>query len=642
MELHLALDMTAKLALIVGAGIGAQWLGWRLQWPAIVLMSIAGLMLGPLSALVLGEPLIAPARDFGEVLRPAIALAVAVILFEGGLGLHFAEIRATSGAVIRLVIFGAPLGWLLGTGTAYYVAGLPWDLSALLGGLLVVTGPTVIIPLLRQARLSARPASVLKWEGIINDPLGAVFAVLIFEFITLGGQIAGGHDGGRTGAAIVLVLAVAAGVAVGIAAGFALAASFRRGWVPEYLKAPLMLVTVMGVYVFAEQIAHETGLVAVTALGVTLANIRFAAIEELRRFKEGIAILLVSGLFVTLTAGLQPAEFAAFDWRVLAFVGAMLFVVRPLVVWISTFGSELNWRETLLIGWIAPRGIVAVAVAGYFATQLAAQGRADASALTTLVFAMVFATVVLHGFSITPLSRLLGLSRAGPEGLLLVGANPWTIALAKALGEAEVPVILADQSWQSLRPARLAGITVFHGEILSESAEEKLDHAQISSLLAASSNEAYNALVCVEFAPELGRHRVFQLSAYTENEDNEKGIAFTARGRTAIERGRAWNSLIQNYWQGWRFHNVTLSETLNLDTMRVALPEGSNLVAERGPNGALSLLGPSKPAKGGVGAQIIVFAPGEKLDLPQSEPESDAESAGPDALQSVSDSATKS
>jgi NhaP-type Na+/H+ or K+/H+ antiporter len=608
MELHLTLDLTAKLALIVGAGIGAQWLGWRLQWPAIVLMSIAGLLLGPLSALAFGDPIIDPVRDFGPFLRPAIALAVAVILFEGGLGLHFAEVRATSGAVSRLVLIGAPLGWLLGTGAAHYTVGLSWEISALLGGILVVTGPTVIIPLLRQARLSARPASVLKWEGIINDPLGAVFAVLIFEFISLGSRLGAGDSEFITAIGF-LLLAVFAGVVIGIAAGQMLALWFRRGWVPEYLKAPIMLVFVMVVYVLAEKLAKETGLVAVTSLGVTLANIRFAAIEELRRFKEGMATLLVSALFVILTAGLSMSDLAMFDYKVLAFVLVMLFAVRPLVVWISTMGTELNWREKLLIGWIAPRGIVAVAVVGYFSAELVREGHGDAAILIPLMFAIVFATVLAHGFSIAPLARKLGLSHAGPEGLLLVGANPWSIALAKTLEELGTPVVMADQSWQNLRPARLAGLEVFHGEVLSESADEKLDHTQIDWLLCASPNEAYNALVCVEFAPELGRHKVFQLSAQDEDEEREHGIAFTARGRTALARGRTYNTLIRDFWQGWTFQAIPLGEEQAIEDVLASLPKGSVRVAERSANGALSLLGPSRSAKGAKDSVLIVFIP---------------------------------
>ncbi len=613
MDAQFTLDLSARLALIIGAGIGAQWLGWRLQWPAIVLMSLAGLALGPGSALILGEPLIAPVRDFGPLLRPAIALAVAVILFEGGLGLDFAELRTTSGAVAMLVLIGAPLAWLAGTGAAHYAAGLPWDLAALLGGILVVTGPTVILPLLRQARLGARPASVLKWEGIINDPLGAVFAVLIFEFMTLGSGLAARHS--AAAALGLLVLAVGAAIIAGVSAGLALAAAFRRGQVPEYLKAPLMLVTVMAVYVSAEAVAHETGLVAVTALGITLANVRFAAIEELRRFKEGIAILLVSALFVTLTAGLRTEDFLHFNSRSLVFIAVMMFAVRPFVVWTATLFSDLNWREKLLVGWIAPRGIVAVAVAGYFAAELGAQGRTDAAQLIPLVFAMVFATVLADGFTIAPLARLLGLSRAGPEGLLLVGANPWSIALARALQDAGTPVVLADQSWPALRAARLEGIAVFHGEVLSESAEERLDHSRIDTLLAASSNAAYNALVCIEFAPELGRHRVFQISPDDEDARSGEGIAFTARGRTIIARGRTYDSLIRDYWRGWRFAAIELDKGQTPNLAMAAQPEGTEQVAERDASGKLALLGPSRAPQGGAGSVLIVFRP--PMDQPK-------------------------
>ncbi len=625
MDAHLTLDMSARLALIIGAGIGAQWLGWRLQWPAIVLMSLAGLALGPGSALLLGEPLVAPVRDFGPLLRPAIALAVAVILFEGGLGLDFAEVRATSGAVALLVLLGAPLAWLAGTGAAHYAAGLPWDLAALLGGILVVTGPTVILPLLRQARLSSRPASVLKWEGIINDPLGAVFAVLIFEFMTLGSGLAASHSAVLS--AGLLALAVGAGSLAGIGTGLALAAAFRRGQVPEYLKAPLMLVAVMAVYVGAEAIAHETGLVAVTALGITLANVRFAAIEELRRFKEGIAILLVSALFVTLTAGLRTQDFTHFTSRSLLFVAVMMFAVRPAVVWTATLFSDLNCREKLLIGWIAPRGIVAVAVAGYFAAELGAQGRADAEQLIPLVFAMVFATVLADGFTIAPLARLLGLSRAGPEGLLLVGANPWSIALARTLQEAGTPVVLADQSWPALRAARLEGVQVFHGEVLSESAEERLDHSRIDSLLAASSNAAYNALVCIEFAPELGRHRVFQLSPDDEDAQSGEGIAFTARGRTIIARGRTFDSLIRDYWRGWRFAVIELEDGQTPNLAMAAQPPGTDQVAERDASGKLRLLGPSRTPQGGAGTKLIVFRPPNGQDEAQTRPAADSASS---------------
>ncbi len=600
MEFTISLDLTAKIALIVTAGMGAQWLGWRLQWPAIVLLSLAGLILGPGAAALLGNPFIEPATDFGDLLSPAIGLAVALILFEGGLGLRFSDLRDAGSGLRRLVFIGAPLGWALNTAAAYYLAGLALPLAILFGGLMVVTGPTVILPLLRQAKLSGRAASILKWEGIVNDPVGALFAVGVYEWILLSRHGENGLDGVWW-----LLAASAIGAAFGVAAGFALVQGFRRGWVPEFLKSPLILAVVLLVYAGADSLAHETGLVAVTALGLTMANMRFAAIDELRRFKESIATLLVSSLFIILTAGLDVGDIALLDWRIVGFVAAMLFVVRPVIVFVSTFGSSLKFREKILIGWIAPRGIVAVAVAGYFATELGG----DAQILTPLAFAMVFATVLLHGFSIGPLAKWLGLSKTGPEGVLLVGANVWSRDLAKMLNEMQIPVILADQDWRKLRQARLDGITVFHGEVLSEIAEHKLDHARFDWLLAASGNDAYNALVCVEFAPELGRHRVVQVSAQEGEERDEKSIAFTARGRTLIRRGRTIDAIIRDYWKGWRFRRTELSETYSLEDFMASLGEGANLILEKRKSGSITLLGPARGAKGGPGSVLLSYGP---------------------------------
>lgn len=613
MEHAFVLDLTARIAIIVAAGIGAQWLGWRMQWPAIVLLSVAGLLLGPVSGALLGSPVLDPAHDFGDLLRPAIGLAVAVILFEGGLVLSFAELRDASSAVRRLVLVGAPLGWALNTAAAYYVAGLSLPLSALFGGLMVVTGPTVILPLLRQARLTGRSAAVLKWEGIVNDPVGALFAVAVYEYIAITheGLPAGQALGWLVGASLFAALL---GFVLAIATSFA----FRKGWVPEFLKSPLMLAIVLVVYAGADAIAHETGLVAVTVLGLTLANSRFAAIEELRRFKESVATLLISSLFIILTASLEFADVQMLDWRALAFVGVMMVLVRPVQVFVATIGTKLTWQEKLLTGWIAPRGIVAVAVAGYFAAQLGG----DAKVLAPLAFAMVFATVIAHGFSIGPLAKLLHLSKTGPQGLLLVGANPWTRELAKRLVEMQVPVMLADTNWRRLRDARLSGIPVFHGEVLSEVAEHKLDHAPIDWLLAASGNDAYNALVCVEFAPELGRHRVVQISAQDEDEAEHKTIQFTSRGRTAMQRGRTMETLIRDYWEGWRFRITELTAEYDLDAWAASLPDGAEMVAEQRPKGEFALLGPARKPVGGAGAKLLAFVPPEAAPQPDASPSS--------------------
>ena len=473
---HITNMLPFKIALIGTLGIGAQWLAWRLQRPAIVLMSIAGLIFGPLLGwlLTMGLPgplhdtidmfWLDPVNDFGPVYRPMIGIAVAIILFEGGLNLRFKDLGDSAHAVGRMVFFAAPIAWGLGTLAAHHIVGLPWDIAAMVGGLFVVTGPTVIMPLLRQAHLKSRPANILKWEGIVNDPLGALFAVGGYEFIRFSMQEA--HMGLVFGK---LIFAAVLGTVVGIISGYGLAWAFRRGHIPEYLKAPVVLAWVLAIYVLANNLADETGLLAVTALGMTMANTKFASMVEMRRFKENIAIILVSGVFVILTATLTPDILKAMitDWRIPVFVIVMMLFVRPIAVMISTLWSGVSWRESLLVSLIAPRGVVAVAVAGLFAAELLAigradgvfQGTADGDLFVPLAFSLVFATVLFAGFAITPLSKALGLAAGGGNGVLIVGANPWSLGLAKALKSMDIGVLVADTNWRRLRGARLEAVS---------------------------------------------------------------------------------------------------------------------------------------------------------------------------------------
>jgi len=398
---HVSNMLPFKIALIGILGIGAQWLAWKLQRPAIVLMAIAGLIFGPLISWLL------------------------------------------------MVLLASPIAWLLGTCAAHYIVGLAWDISAMVGGLFVVTGPTVIMPLLRQAHLKSRPANVLKWEGIVNDPLGALFAVGGYEFIRFS----------QTEASMYLVFgkltfAALFGTVMGIISGYGLAWSFRKGHIPEYLKAPILLAWILAIFVMANTMAAETGLLAVTALGMTMANTKFASMVELHRFKENIAIILVSGVFVILTATLTPEILVEMvkEWRVAAFVLTMMIFVRPIAVMLSTLWSGLNWKESLLISFIAPRGVVAVAVAGLFAAELTAIGRTDGALFVPLAFALVFATVLFAGFFIGPLSKALGLASGGGDGVMIVGANPWSLGLAKALKEMDVKVLVSTEKFCQKMP----------------------------------------------------------------------------------------------------------------------------------------------------------------------------------------------
>ncbi|MCH9752715.1 MAG: sodium:proton antiporter [Hyphomonas sp.] len=610
-------DVIFACAMIGSLGLGAQWLAWRLQAPAIVLMSLAGLTVGPLWSVVFGTPLLSPQATFGDVFRPIVSLAVAVILFEGGLVLKFENLREAGAAVRRMIFIGGPLAWIMGTFAAYYAAGLDWASAVVFAGVMVVTGPTVIMPLMRQSKLGGRPAQFLKWEGIVNDPIGALFAVASFEIIRVASQ---GES--IIGAGIWIIAAAALGTMLGVAFGWGMSKAFREGWTPEYLKAPLILASIVLCYALAELIEKEIGLVAVTAYGMTLANSKLAGLTELQKFKEDIAVLLVSGVFVMLTADLTPAIISqAINWNTFAFLLCMLFIVRPLSVWISTYGT-LDRKEAILLGWIAPRGIVAVAVSGLFGSllvDLSREGRfffEGADQITPLAFAMVFTTVVLHGFTIGPLSRGLGLARKEKPGVLMVGANAWSVQFATALEKSGIDVIVADSNYRRLKSSRDAGLEIFMGEVLSEDAEIKLDHARFSTVIALSTNDSYNALVCSHFAPEVGRHMVYQLSISDDEEENdERVVSSNARGRTLIRRGRTYDSLIRDQYRGWEFARTPLTDKYSLEQFRKDRPK-ADIVAELRTDGTLVLLGPNREARGGDGTVLISFSPELKDEKP--------------------------
>ena len=569
---HLVLTIT----LIGILGIGAQWLAWRLNFPAIVLMVIAGMLAGPILGIFAslahtsGEP---PMEAiFGEFYRPMIGIAVAVILFEGGLTLNYSELRGLSKGMRRLVFPGVPLAWGGGALAAHYLAGLSWQTSLLFGGIMVVTGPTVIIPLLRQSKLAPRPATLLKWEGIVNDPIGALLAVVVYEFIVFEA-----YDGPWTSLLFSFLLAAVLSVALGWVIARVVAHLFSHGLVPEYLKPPILLVAVLACFEGANLMQHEAGLLSVTVMGVTMANSRIASINELRLFKENITVLLVSGVFIVLTANLTGDVFAEFDWHTLVFLIAMLFVVRPLSVFLSTIKSGLPIKERLLLGWIAPRGIVAVAVSGFFGAALVEAGVEDGETLLMLAFAMVFATVVLHGFTIAPMAKRLGLTTGSRPGVLIVGASAWAVALGARLKEMDIPVTVADISWSRLQPARQAGLDTYYGEILSEVTEHHLDFNAFGYLLALGSNEAHNALVSTDLAPELGRAAIFQINARPQDEER-KALPYTLLGRTFLHSAARLSALTKRHYDGWDYALEEIADADAAANFAKRMPEDAEIV----------------------------------------------------------------
>lgn len=542
------LSLLSQIMLIGILGIGSQWLAWKFNFPAIVVMSVAGLLVGPIFGIM------NPEESFGDLYSPIISVAVAIILFEGSLNLKFKEISGLGKPIFRIASLGAFIAWILGSLTAHYVAGLSWAVAFVIGGLFIVTGPTVIMPLLRQSKLKARPAKILKWEGIIVDPIGVLLAVFAFEIIAF--FTLDTHNGKDL--ILFFVIGIFAAL-IGWLSGRLVGYLFETGRMPEFLKSPFVFVLVILTFTVPDEIVHGTGLLSVTAMGMTLANIGISSLNDFRHFKENISILLISAIFIMLASSLQIETIIhIFSPNIIAYVLLMMFLVRPLSIFISTINSGLSLEEKALVGWIAPRGIVALTVSSYFAAKLADAGYEDASLLTALTFGLVFFTVLAHGFSIGPLAKRLNLSLEGKPGVLIVGSNQFSVGLAKSLQALGLPVLIADASWDNLRIARRKGLDFYHGDILSEQTEYNLDTIPYDYLIAATDSYSYNALVCTAFMPEYGRTNVFKVDP---NEDEQLDNQILSLGGRSLFRDEiSLDELTDMLNQGYVFRRTPLTE----------------------------------------------------------------------------------
>lgn len=538
--MHLGLQFAALLSL----GFACQWLAWRRKLPAILFLLLSGIALGPVTGLLRPDALL------GDLLFPFVSLGVAVILFEGSLTLRFSEIRGLGPSILRLVSLGA----LVTTGglavVAHAVAGLDWAMSLLFGALCSVTGPTVIVPMLRSVRPNERIANVLRWEGIVIDPVGALLAVLVFEALALG------H--GNHGVAV-FAWTVALGSAVGLAAALALAYVLRRHLLPEYLHNYATLALLLMTFSVANAVADESGLLAVTVMGMTLANLRGLHMEDILDFKEHLSTLLISMLFIILAARLQWPTLAEFGAGIVVLAAAIL-VVRPLAVLVSTLGGALSWRERALIAWIAPRGIVAASVSALFALKLEERGVANAGTLVTLTFLMIIGTVVIQSGTARRLAVWLGVAEPEPRGVLIVGSSLVARTLGEALKKMGYVPTMADEDWQAIRAARMAGLRTFHGNPVSEHADRRLDLIGIGWLLALSTRVEMNTLACVRYRPEFGIDRVFRLRVLAPGEAPKQAQSLKMQAPALFGDTITHAEIERRLQAGWCVKTTRLSE----------------------------------------------------------------------------------
>lgn len=547
------------LATIIVLGIGAQWLAWRVSLPAILLLLIFGFVAGPATGFI------NPNEIFGDLLLPLVSVSVAIILFEGGLSLKFSEVKQTTGVIRNMVTVGVLVSWILTSIISYFIFDFGLQISVLLGAVLVVTGPTVIGPLLRHVRPSGRVGSIIKWEGIIIDPIGAILAVLVFEVI-----ISGGLEQATTLVLISIFKTIVIGLVLGLAGAYLVVLILRRHWVPDFLQNPVSLMIVVFVFVCSNVVQIESGLLSVTIMGIALANQKWASIRHIIEFKENLRVLFISSLFIILAARLNTNELShILNFKGLIFLALMIIVVRPLSIFISTYFSDLNLKEKLFLSWMAPRGIVAAAVASVFALRLADAGYEQAERIIDITFLVITGTVAIYGLSAFSVAKRLGIAKPNPQGILMVGAHSWARSIARILHENGFQVSLVDSNWANISAARQEGLKAYYENILIEDLSEDIELDGIGKLIAITRNDEVNSLAALHFIEDFGRSQVYQLPKISKfSAKSEESIPQHLRGRLLFGPESTFSYLDDKFATGATLKRTPLTGEFNYDSFK--------------------------------------------------------------------------
>lgn len=554
------------LASVITLGITVQWLAWRVHLPAILLLLVSGFLLLPIYGIMTGDWPQANSLVESSVLFPIVSLSVAIILFEGGLTLRISELHGTGSIVLRLVTLGVVLTWVMATVTARYLFDFHWQLAALLGAILTVSGPTVVGPLLRYVRPEPRIGSLAKWEGIINDPIGAMLAVLIFEGIRIGGF----EQAAAATARGILVTALV-GIIIGSVAAVIFVQLLKRYLIPDYLQNAVLLAGVIALFTISNAIQHESGLLTVTVLGIALANQKSVALKHVVEFKENLRVLLISTLFILLASRVEWHQLQSVGWQGFLFL-LLLLTIRPISVFLSTIGSGLKRSELLFLSWLHPRGIVAAAVASLFSLEIQHLAQLDnatpliqelanqTNQIVPITFLVIVGTVAMYGLTISPIARWLGLATPNRGGVLFAGADRFVREIAKTLQAEGYPVLLVDTNQRHTARARMEGLQTVYGSILSEYVQEELDLCGIGRFLAMTPNDEINSLAAMEFSDVFGRSGVYQLTPETLDAARHSQISQHLHVRLLFDKSITNDYLHARFAQGGLIKRTRLSE----------------------------------------------------------------------------------
>ena len=572
-------QLLVGLAAVLVLGTLAQWLAWRLRLPSILLLLLAGFVAGPVTHVLNPDELL------GDLLFPAVSLSVAIILFEGGTSLNLRELREVGQVVRRLVSVGVVVTWAIGTAAAYFLLNMPLELSLLLGAILVVSGPTVMMPLLRHVRPTKRVSSALKWEGILIDPVGATLAVLVFEVILAGEALE------TVPLALVsgVIRTVIIGGVAGVLGAVLLYLPLRRYLIPDSLQTTVTLMMVVAAFVASNHFQPESGLLTVTVMGVILANQRAINIRGIVKFKENLVTVLLSSIFILLAARVQMSDISQLGLNSLLFLAVLIFIARPLTAFVSTIGSEMTWRERAFLGWLAPRGIVAAAVSAIFALELSHIGYAGAEALMPVTLLVIVGTVSIYGLSAAYVARWLKVSQPEPQGVLMVGAHPWAREIALALKDNGITVLLVDSNWGNIHAARMLGLSTYYGNVLSEDTMEDIPLDGIGRLMALTRNDEVNALADIQFRELFGSADVYQLAPEDTKQARRQTISNELSGRILFGPRVTHSYLNKLLDDGMEIKSTPITQKFTFDEFKATYGEDAIPLFAVGPQRSLEI-----------------------------------------------------
>jgi NhaP-type Na+/H+ or K+/H+ antiporter len=583
-------SLLAYLAFLLLLGIIAQWTAWRLKLPSILLLLIFGFGLSQFTGARIDDYL---ANE--SSLLSLVGFFVAIILFEGGLTLKLSELREAGTPVLRLCTVSVVIAFILTTIAARFTLGYHWYVCALLGAILVVTGPTVVAPLLRLIKPRRKVASIVKWEGIVVDPIGAVLAVMVFITIQEGG-LGQGWDK----VAIALVKTLVVGVGLGYVLAKVTEYLMAEHLLPDFLESMFFLALVGVAFAGSNYLQHESGLVTVTVLGIALANQKKVSVRHILEFKENLRVLIISLLFLMLSGRIGLDEIQAVWQKGLFFLAALILVVRPSSIFLGNLGTKsTTFKEQLFLSLLAPRGIVAAAVTSVFALELVhaaehnpgnevfAEIALQAGELVPLVFFVILGTVTFYGLLAAPLARKLGLSDSNPTGVLFAGADEWTRVVAKGLMKEGHQVLLLDTRFENISAARLEGLRAVRANILSEYAEEELDFSGLGHLVAATPNNEVNSLAAREFQHRFGKANVWQLTPKDASDHHSKAVASHMRGRFCFLGGPRFSELRAMVRRGGEMKASKLTDVFTLEGFRTIHGDDAMILFQHTPEKGL-------------------------------------------------------